>query len=95
VRITGQLIDSINGAHLWADHFDGPTSSARPLTSEKFQSRSFDLLAGTSARGSFGSPSDSVLQSVPRMMIGTHADVRQIPLPNCGGYQCAAAQQVA
>jgi TolB-like protein/class 3 adenylate cyclase len=23
VRITGQLIDSITGAHLWADHFDG------------------------------------------------------------------------
>ena len=23
VRITGQLIDSISGAHLWADHFDG------------------------------------------------------------------------
>ena len=24
VRITGQLIDAISGAHLWADHFDGP-----------------------------------------------------------------------
>jgi TolB-like protein len=24
VRITGQLIDAVNGAHLWADHFDGP-----------------------------------------------------------------------
>jgi adenylate cyclase len=23
VRITGQLIDAANGAHLWADHFDG------------------------------------------------------------------------
>jgi adenylate cyclase len=23
MRITGQLIDAINGAHLWADHFDG------------------------------------------------------------------------
>jgi TolB-like protein len=23
VRITGQLIDSLTGAHLWADHFDG------------------------------------------------------------------------
>lgn len=23
VRITGQLIDSLSGAHLWADHFDG------------------------------------------------------------------------
>lgn len=23
VRITGQLIDSISGVHLWADHFDG------------------------------------------------------------------------
>jgi TolB-like protein/class 3 adenylate cyclase len=23
IRITGQLIDAINGAHLWADHFDG------------------------------------------------------------------------
>ena len=23
VRITGQLIDTTNGAHLWADHFDG------------------------------------------------------------------------
>ncbi len=23
VRITGQLIDSVTGAHLWADHFDG------------------------------------------------------------------------
>jgi len=23
VRITGQLIDAISGAHLWADHFDG------------------------------------------------------------------------
>jgi TolB-like protein/tetratricopeptide (TPR) repeat protein len=26
VRITGQLIDSITGAHLWADHFDGGLS---------------------------------------------------------------------
>jgi adenylate cyclase len=24
IRITGQLIDAINGAHLWADRFDGP-----------------------------------------------------------------------
>jgi tetratricopeptide (TPR) repeat protein len=24
VRITAQLIDALNGAHLWADHFDGP-----------------------------------------------------------------------
>ena len=24
VRITGQLIDTAAGAHLWADHFDGP-----------------------------------------------------------------------
>jgi TolB-like protein/Tfp pilus assembly protein PilF len=24
IRITAQLIDAINGAHLWADHFDGP-----------------------------------------------------------------------
>jgi adenylate cyclase len=24
VRITGQLIDAASGAHLWADHFDGP-----------------------------------------------------------------------
>jgi TolB-like protein len=24
VRITGQLIDALTGAHLWADHFDGP-----------------------------------------------------------------------
>src|SRR5205814_3651235 len=24
VRITGQLIDAITGAHLWADRFDGP-----------------------------------------------------------------------
>jgi TolB-like protein len=24
VRVTGQLIDASNGAHLWADHFDGP-----------------------------------------------------------------------
>jgi adenylate cyclase len=24
VRITGQLIDAVSGAHLWADHFDGP-----------------------------------------------------------------------
>jgi TolB-like protein/class 3 adenylate cyclase len=24
VRITGQLIDSLSGAHLWADRFDGP-----------------------------------------------------------------------
>jgi TolB-like protein/class 3 adenylate cyclase/tetratricopeptide (TPR) repeat protein len=23
IRITGQLIDAINGAHLWAEHFDG------------------------------------------------------------------------
>jgi TolB-like protein len=23
MRITGQLIDAISGAHLWADHFDG------------------------------------------------------------------------
>ena len=23
VRITGQLVDSLSGAHLWADHFDG------------------------------------------------------------------------
>ena len=28
------------------------------------------------------------------VMIGTHADVRQIPLPNCG-YLCAAAERVA
>jgi adenylate cyclase len=24
IRITVQLIETINGAHLWADHFDGP-----------------------------------------------------------------------
>jgi adenylate cyclase len=24
VRITGQLIDAVSGAHLWANHFDGP-----------------------------------------------------------------------
>ena len=24
LRISGQLIDAISGAHLWADHFDGP-----------------------------------------------------------------------
>jgi TolB-like protein len=24
IRITGQLIDAVTGAHLWADHFDGP-----------------------------------------------------------------------
>jgi TolB-like protein len=24
VRITGQLIDAVSGAHLWADRFDGP-----------------------------------------------------------------------
>jgi TolB-like protein/class 3 adenylate cyclase len=24
VRITAQLIDAVSGAHLWADHFDGP-----------------------------------------------------------------------
>ena len=24
VRITAQLIDALNGAHFWADHFDGP-----------------------------------------------------------------------
>jgi adenylate cyclase len=24
VRITGQLVDAATGAHLWADHFDGP-----------------------------------------------------------------------
>jgi adenylate cyclase len=23
VRITGQLIDTVNGTHLWADRFDG------------------------------------------------------------------------
>ena len=23
VRITGQLIDAVTGAHLWADRFDG------------------------------------------------------------------------
>jgi hypothetical protein len=23
VRITGQLVDSLTGSHLWADHFDG------------------------------------------------------------------------
>jgi adenylate cyclase len=31
VRITGQLIDSINGAHLWADHFDGPLEAVFEL----------------------------------------------------------------
>ena len=24
VRITGQLIDAVTGAHLWAERFDGP-----------------------------------------------------------------------
>jgi TolB-like protein len=27
LRITGQLIDAISGAHLWADHFDGRPNS--------------------------------------------------------------------
>jgi adenylate cyclase len=31
VRITGQLIDAISGAHLWADHFDGPLSDVFEL----------------------------------------------------------------
>jgi TolB-like protein len=28
VRITAQLIDAVNGAHLWADRFDGSHRSA-------------------------------------------------------------------
>ena len=31
VRITGQLIDAISGAHLWADHFDGPLEAVFEL----------------------------------------------------------------
>src|SRR3954452_20572557 len=31
VRITGQLIDSETGAHLWADRFDGPTEDVCEL----------------------------------------------------------------
>jgi tetratricopeptide (TPR) repeat protein len=31
VRITGQLIDTVSGAHLWADHFDGPLEAVFEL----------------------------------------------------------------
>ena len=31
VRITGQLIDAVSGAHLWADHFDGPLAEVFEL----------------------------------------------------------------
>ncbi len=31
VRITGQLIDAISGAHLWANHFDGPLEAVFEL----------------------------------------------------------------
>jgi adenylate cyclase len=31
VRITAQLIDAVNGAHLWADHFDGPLENVFEL----------------------------------------------------------------
>jgi adenylate cyclase len=31
MRITGQLIDAINGAHLWADRFDGPLADVFDL----------------------------------------------------------------
>jgi tetratricopeptide (TPR) repeat protein len=34
VRITGQLIDAISGAHLWADHFDGPLDNVFDLQDE-------------------------------------------------------------
>src|SRR5262249_34585517 len=31
VRITAQLIDATNGAHVWADHFDGPLDNVFDL----------------------------------------------------------------
>jgi adenylate cyclase len=34
VRITGQLIDAITGAHLWADHFDGALDDVFDLQDE-------------------------------------------------------------
>jgi adenylate cyclase len=34
VRITGQLIDAITGAHLWADRFDGSLQDVFELQDE-------------------------------------------------------------
>src|SRR6202008_1836687 len=34
VRITGQLIDAVNGAHIWADHFDGAEDAIFDLEAE-------------------------------------------------------------
>jgi tetratricopeptide (TPR) repeat protein len=42
VRITGQLVDAATGAHLWADHFDGPLQDVFEL-----QDRVTATVAGT------------------------------------------------
>jgi TolB-like protein len=41
IRITGQLIDAVSGAHLWADHFDGPLEEVFEL-----QDRVASIVAG-------------------------------------------------
>ena len=41
IRITSQLIDAISGAHLWADHFDGPLEEVFEL-----QDRVASIVAG-------------------------------------------------
>jgi TolB-like protein len=46
VRITAQLIDATNGAHLWADRFDGPLEDVFEL-----QDRVASSVAGVSSGG--------------------------------------------
>jgi adenylate cyclase len=41
VRITAQLVDATNGAHLWADRFDGPLEDVFDL-----QDRAASSVAG-------------------------------------------------
>jgi len=45
VRITGQLIDATNGAHLWADRFDGSLEDVFDL-----QDKVASSVAGSSSR---------------------------------------------
>jgi hypothetical protein len=63
------------------------TGRCTALTDAMCQLRSFDLLVGTSARGSFGYYCLTVRLRVPispRMMIGAHADSQANPATNCG-----------